>query len=651
MVVKKLAEPKLLATLLQEPGRPAQDVPESASLPKMLGATTPGYSRRAHPHAAWETPRRQTATVASATAPNSVFRFGTLPLQATLLQKEDTHLEGGGSGGGDGEHDIALSGLELATGKLTRLLSARAAEYAQGGEYAEDRPVAIEASCNRTTAVPLPTGPALRGIFGRNLTRLNLSHNRIANLRESECASLPSLTALDLSANLLTSSRGLEANVRLVTLNMAGNKLKVVGGLEALSRLRDLDVAHCNLSTALACRSLPLNTRLKTLDVSGNPVAESQHHMLTIRHFLLGVSVAAQANTAPRSPGAGPSRASTYSWLHTSRKAAQSRLGGGGGAVELAADEAGPMSPLLAATTPGAGGWRGARAGQPPLSATAGAAPSAGDVEAVAMDVEADEGMGDATAHDTMLKRRERRTDRMASRLPWRRPPFPMPPGYPDDAKWAGGGTTGGTTGKHLSSAATRAAQQHQRPKPGLAPPPPPPAHSPIGRRAAPPASARRGGQHRASAAAAATARRGGPASAATGAKRKTRIPASQIPIRNARAVLHSAVAGQTDAASVAASQASTNDWSVPRRQLWDDVPPSAVMPPPPPLPAVQYPDMAGAYATIARATVGSPAARAADAPTRVIDDAVYAALEDMISFKRRALLSGAVRRRGQGRK
>jgi Leucine rich repeat len=85
---------------------------------------------------------------------------------------------------------------------------------------------------------------------------------------------VPALTTLDLSDNDLTSIPNLESHRKLVAINLSKNRLKVIGGLEALTQLSELDVSYNEVKSLLSLRTLSLNSHLRSLIVTPNPLTQ-----------------------------------------------------------------------------------------------------------------------------------------------------------------------------------------------------------------------------------------------------------------------------------------------------------------------------------------------------------------------------------------
>lgn len=105
------------------------------------------------------------------------------------------------------------------------------------------------------------------------LTGLNLSRNSITNIAAATLASLPNLTTINLSDNLL-STIDLSGNTALQTIRLGTNQLTAVGGLGdlltgTLFNVQDLDISN-NSFTGLDVSALLL---LDNLNIANNSIA------------------------------------------------------------------------------------------------------------------------------------------------------------------------------------------------------------------------------------------------------------------------------------------------------------------------------------------------------------------------------------------
>eukprot|EP01033_Poteriospumella_lacustris_P010795 gene10795-7684_t len=122
---------------------------------------------------------------------------------------------------------------------------------------------------------------------------LNLSHNRIEQLPRSIP---PKVIGLNLSFNVLTTMRGAKALVNLIELNVSHNNITSLVELSACFGLQYLDVSDNHLTEVVGLESLPqlkmlkcagnliksnngfrtlsFNTQLTSLDIARNPVSE-----------------------------------------------------------------------------------------------------------------------------------------------------------------------------------------------------------------------------------------------------------------------------------------------------------------------------------------------------------------------------------------
>eukprot|EP00948_MAST-09A_sp_MAST-9A-sp1_P001337 g1337.t1 len=145
--------------------------------------------------------------------------------------------------------------------------------------------------------------------FPKCLRELDLSKNQLKvlflpgphdNITHS-FSDLVNLRALNLSKNLLESLDGLHHLVNLEFLNLANNKLDRVDGLETLSKLCNLNLAENLISTSGGIRSLSLNRNLRTLKLSGNPLASQKNYRVTVMHFIPSVGLLDGVKLAPSS--------------------------------------------------------------------------------------------------------------------------------------------------------------------------------------------------------------------------------------------------------------------------------------------------------------------------------------------------------------
>lgn len=125
----------------------------------------------------------------------------------------------------------------------------------------------------------------------RSLTALNLTDNRFRDLQGFR--SLIHLRRLDLSRNYLTATTELRSNTCLEELLLAQNQISSIAGLEGLSRLVTLDLSKNCLRSTESLRALSIMPALRSLDLLGNPVADSSvvvRNLLPQVHLIDGVS-------------------------------------------------------------------------------------------------------------------------------------------------------------------------------------------------------------------------------------------------------------------------------------------------------------------------------------------------------------------------
>ena len=123
-----------------------------------------------------------------------------------------------------------------------------------------------------------------------NLRELCLAHNRMRQLMLDCFSCCPCLEVLDLSDNNIkrigdglllsdeASSRGTATSAlpALTSLNLSGNELKGVRGLESLRQLKELNLSSNFIAKSISMRSLSLNSKLTHLWLDGNPMAQSR---------------------------------------------------------------------------------------------------------------------------------------------------------------------------------------------------------------------------------------------------------------------------------------------------------------------------------------------------------------------------------------
>ncbi|MBK4994362.1 hypothetical protein IAE39_002536 [Pseudomonas sp. S37] len=106
------------------------------------------------------------------------------------------------------------------------------------------------------------------GIMFDRLNAFTLCNQQISAVDADFLSRFPNMQVLDLSGNRLAALDGLEHLPRLRRLNLGGNQLSAVGGLEHLSQLVELDLSGNDLSEVPA--ALEQLTQLSRLDLSFN---------------------------------------------------------------------------------------------------------------------------------------------------------------------------------------------------------------------------------------------------------------------------------------------------------------------------------------------------------------------------------------------
>ena len=114
-------------------------------------------------------------------------------------------------------------------------------------------------------AVPATALPAL--------TRLHLPDNRIGGVVDLADAALPHLEDLDLEGNSIAEIRGLEACPELRSVNVAWNRLGTLAAFADLPRLQRLNAARNRIEAVPAAQDLRGLARVEELNLAGNAVA------------------------------------------------------------------------------------------------------------------------------------------------------------------------------------------------------------------------------------------------------------------------------------------------------------------------------------------------------------------------------------------
>ena len=88
----------------------------------------------------------------------------------------------------------------------------------------------------------------------------------------------PDVIDLDVSDNGLTRIPNFDNHLNLQRLVLSKNKLQVIGGLEPLSKLIELDISFNEVKSLLSLRTLSLNRNLQVLVVHPNPITYSDRY-------------------------------------------------------------------------------------------------------------------------------------------------------------------------------------------------------------------------------------------------------------------------------------------------------------------------------------------------------------------------------------
>lgn len=124
----------------------------------------------------------------------------------------------------------------------------------------------------------------LKTQLGASIVILNLSHSQLREF-ELNCL-LPTLQLLNLSHNSLQKLSMLQRCKGLKEAYLSANRLTAVSSLCHLERLKVLDLAENLLSVFENIACLAVNSRLKALKLTGNPVFQRAEYRQTV-HMLL----------------------------------------------------------------------------------------------------------------------------------------------------------------------------------------------------------------------------------------------------------------------------------------------------------------------------------------------------------------------------
>lgn len=117
-----------------------------------------------------------------------------------------------------------------------------------------------------------------------NLQKLQLNNNIIERIEGLE--NLTHLVWLDLSFNNIEAIEGLDTLVNLEDLSLSNNRISKMDSLDALVKLQVLSLGNnqiSNLMNVIYLRRFPC---LRTLSLSGNPIAEAEEYKMFIYAYL-----------------------------------------------------------------------------------------------------------------------------------------------------------------------------------------------------------------------------------------------------------------------------------------------------------------------------------------------------------------------------
>lgn len=130
----------------------------------------------------------------------------------------------------------------------------------------------------------------------RQLRTLRLDGNSIEVIRPGDLGRMGSLTSLDLSSNKLTTLAGaIDGCVALEELNVSGNLLETLEGVQRCTKLTELDASRNRLASA---RGIATLTRLDVLRLNGNAIT-------SVRALAVPAKVAAEGAAQPGTSRAG----------------------------------------------------------------------------------------------------------------------------------------------------------------------------------------------------------------------------------------------------------------------------------------------------------------------------------------------------------
>ncbi|XP_058904895.1 dynein regulatory complex subunit 3 isoform X2 [Kogia breviceps] len=117
-----------------------------------------------------------------------------------------------------------------------------------------------------------------------NLRQLRLDNNTIEKIEGLE--NLTHLVWLDLSFNNIEAIEGLDTLVNLEDLSLSNNRISKIDSLDALVKLQVLSLGNNEIGDVMNIIYLRRFKDLRTLSLSGNPVAEAEDYRLLICAYL-----------------------------------------------------------------------------------------------------------------------------------------------------------------------------------------------------------------------------------------------------------------------------------------------------------------------------------------------------------------------------
>uniref|UniRef100_A0A8C8VSP2 Dynein regulatory complex subunit 3 n=1 Tax=Peromyscus maniculatus bairdii TaxID=230844 RepID=A0A8C8VSP2_PERMB len=117
-----------------------------------------------------------------------------------------------------------------------------------------------------------------------NLQKLQLNNNIIERIEGLE--NLVNLIWLDLSFNNIETIEGLDTLVNLEDLSLSNNRISKMDSLDALVKLQVLSLGNNQISNIMNVIYLRRFKCLRTLSLSGNPIAEAEEYKMFIYAYL-----------------------------------------------------------------------------------------------------------------------------------------------------------------------------------------------------------------------------------------------------------------------------------------------------------------------------------------------------------------------------